>query len=300
MKNPSETQGTLRTRNPAKITPWLHVLARRPDGYHDVRLCLAPVSLYDTLVFGPIEEAAPGTDCQLELIGAEPIGPLGENLVMRAARAFQQALGEPFPWRIRLEKAIPAGAGLGGGSGNAAATLLALNHLAGSPLSRARLAELALGLGSDVTFFLDPRPVLGEGRGERLRPLPSFPAPPVLIVKPPLSIATALAYGRVTPRLRPAPEELPRLDSLEALLPLLANDFETPLFLDHPELAAIKARLLALGAAGALLSGSGSALFGLFRDAAARDRAARAIQDEGRWRAWPCAVLPRHDYGPRA
>lgn len=281
-------------QTPAKITPFLHVLARRPDGFHEVRLGLVPVSLYDSIAI----EIAPGRGIALEVDGPEPLGPPEDNLVHRAARAFQRASGTLPGLRLHLRKHIPAGAGLGGGSGNAAGTLVALNTIAGRPLSGERLAALALGLGADVPFFLAPRPSLAEGRGERLQPLEGFPELPVLIVKPPFAVSTAAAYRAVRPRPRPA--SAGRLDSLAAVVGALHNDFEAPLFGHYPELAAIKRRLLEAGAAGALLSGSGSALFGVFADAPARDRALRALSAEPSWRVWPCATLARHDYLPTA
>jgi 4-diphosphocytidyl-2-C-methyl-D-erythritol kinase len=291
MKSAFKTQGILRVRSPAKVTPWLHVLGRRGDGFHEVRLGLVPVSLYDILEFRPAGDQA----FALTVEGAEPIGAVRDNLVWRAAEAFQRESERPLAVAIHLIKSIPSGAGLGGGSGNAAATLLALNRLGPRPLSREALLRLAGELGSDVPFFLDPRPSLAMGRGEWLRPLEGFPALPLLIVKPAFSIPTAEAYARVRPAERALAEPAPR--TLEALLELLENDFEPALFPVFPELAAIKARLLEAGAAGALLSGTGSALFGLFPDIPSRERAMRELASEREWRLFSCEMSLRHDYG---
>lgn len=292
----SKTQGAFRFATPAKITPVLRVLARRSDGYHDVRLALVAVSLQDAIAWEP-----GGTELALQVQSAEPLGPWRENLVYRAALAFQGAAGVTLRGRLRLTKRVPTGAGLGGGSANAAGTLVALNLQHGSPLSEHRLWELAQSLGSDVPFFLNPRPQWAEGRGERLSPIPGFPRLPVLVVKPPFAISTAQAYGQVRPRPDPATgaPALPRLDSLEAVAAALVNDFEPALLPAYPALGAIKARLLAAGARGALLSGSGSAVFGLFDDDAGRDCAAQVLAgEEPAWTVLSCATLPGHAYTP--
>jgi 4-diphosphocytidyl-2-C-methyl-D-erythritol kinase len=295
MRSGTKTQAPFRVDTPAKITPVLHVGRRRADGFHEVRIALVPVSLYDTLVFRP----GAGEGIALRVESGEELGPPGENLVLRAAHAFREALGAPLSIRIVLVKRIPAGAGLGGGSGNAGGTLVALNRWCGHPLAPATLERLAAALGSDVPFFLDPRPAWAEGRGERVRPWTSLPPLALLVVKPPASIATAEAYRLVTPEPGAETVQSPRWDSMAAVAAGLFNRFEAALLPRHPELAEIKARLLALGAAGALVSGTGSAVFGVFAHAAARDAAAAALageQSRAGWRCLPCHSLNRHDY----
>lgn len=298
MPSRTKTQGQFRLETPAKITLRLHILSRRKDGYHELRLALAPVSLYDSLSF----DLHAGAGISLSLQGGQPPkGDEGENLVLRAALAFQEALGERVSAAIHLAKRIPAGAGLGGGSGNAAGTLVALNRWYGNPLSPARLHGLAEALGADVPFFLDPRPAWAGGVGNLLRPLEGFPLLELLIVKPPLSIATGEAYALATPEAYPpgAATDAPPLATVEQVVAGLYNRFEAALFPHHPELAQIKARLLESGAMGALLSGSGSALFGVFEDAAARDAAASGIiagEAGADWTVLPCRTLARHRY----
>jgi 4-diphosphocytidyl-2-C-methyl-D-erythritol kinase len=287
-------QGAFIFRTPAKITIHLRVLSKRNDGYHDVRVALAPVGLYDTIAWQP-----GGEQLFLEVSSAEALGPVEQNLVFRGALAFQVASGLSVHGRLRLEKRVPSGAGLGGGSANAAGTLVVLNRLYGEPLSEHRLWELAQQLGSDVAFFLRPCPQWAEGRGERLTPIASFPRLHVLVIKPPFGISTAQAYSKTVPR--PESYPLPPLRSLQEVLTALANDFELALFPEYPALSEIKERLLAAGARGALLSGSGSAVFGLFTDAAARDQAmAELAQESSRrgiaWMVLPCDTLERHDY----
>ncbi|MBI3992243.1 MAG: 4-(cytidine 5'-diphospho)-2-C-methyl-D-erythritol kinase [Candidatus Lambdaproteobacteria bacterium] len=282
----------MRIRTPAKINTVLHVLARRPDGYHDLFLTYVPVSLYDEIAF---ELGAP-PGIELTVAGAALPAAPRDNLVHRAAAAFYARCGLAPALRLRLLKRIPFAAGLGGGSGNAAGTLRALNHLHGAPLAPQALAGLARELGADVPFFLHPRPMLARGIGDELTPWGDLPPWPLLIVKPDVAIATAAAYGLVRPRARP--DVPPPGRDLAGVLAHLDNDFEPALFPVHPLLARIKAALLAVGAAGALLSGSGSAVFGLFTDEHARDRAAARLAPQGLGLLLPCAVLSRHAYLP--
>jgi 4-diphosphocytidyl-2-C-methyl-D-erythritol kinase len=285
-------QAVIRIKTPAKITPYLRILARRADGFHDVRIVLLPVSLFDVLEF----ERNATKKISLHVEAAEPLGAVTRNLVYRAAMAFRRASGVRIGLTIKLSKHIPAGAGLGGGSGNAAGTLVALNALCGHPLDAARLFELAVDLGSDVPFFLSPAPALAQGRGEKLQPLPAFPAVPLLVVKPPFSVSTAEAYAQTEPR-GPAGHR-PPLGTLAEVRAALRNDLEQPVFRMHPELSTVRGALLDAGAVGALLTGSGSALFGLFADRPTRDAAAKALADEPAWRVLSCEPLPSHSYLP--
>ncbi len=290
MKSDGKRQGTIQLLAPAKITPYLRVLERRPDGYHDVDLALVPISLYDSLNF----RLTPGAPTALTVESPEPLGPEADNLVLRAARAYREALAEPVSAAIHLTKRIPAAAGLGGGSADAAATLVALERLMGSPLGPGRLREIAAGLGADVPFFLDPRPCRAQGSGKRLQPLPGGVVLPLVVVKPAFPIRTAEAYGAV----RPSAENLdaPGFPRLGKMHDSLHNDFEAALFPRFPELGAIKARLLAAGALGALLSGTGSAVFGVFPSETARDGALDGLSDQRGWRVFACRTLTGHDY----
>lgn len=300
MRLSTKTQGSagpwMKLRTPAKVTLVLRVLGPRKDGYHDVQIALAPVSLYDTLEIKRI----PDKGLSLEVDSPESLGPEQENLVWRAARAFEAAAGVEMGVAFRLTKRIPSGAGLGGGSGNAAAALIACNRLWGEPLDAARLSAAAAGLGSDVPFFLAARPAWAEGRGERLRALPGFPRLMLLAVKPRFSIPTGSAYQALAAsrRHRPAlpPGNPPPLNTVDEVVAALHNDFEPTLCSRYPELTEIKTRLLAEGAAGALLSGTGSALFGVFAADVARNRAAERLAREGRWAVMPCETLAGHRY----
>lgn len=284
-----KTQAPLKLRSPAKINPILRVLRRRDDGYHDVALCLLPVSLYDTVTIGPGPAGI-----RLTVDSAQALGDPSQNLVHRAAAAFCDAMGEPPALTLGLTKHIPAGAGLGGGSGNAAAVLLGLNALAGYPLAGERLAALALGLGADVPYFLNPQPCWGLGRGERLAPISAPPSLPLLIVVPPLGISTGEAYAQVTPRA--APTAPPTLDTPEALVAALHNDFAAPLGRRHPVLGEVRDALLGAGARAALLTGSGSATVGYFADETTQQQAAATLSRGTPWQVFPCHTLARHDY----
>jgi 4-diphosphocytidyl-2-C-methyl-D-erythritol kinase len=245
------------------------------------------VGLYDR-----IELSAGGDAIRLEC--SDPALPTDEsNLAFRAAQRFFDALGQPGGARIRLEKRIPAGAGLGGGSSNAASVLLGLNRLHGAPFSRARLLSLGKGLGADVPFFIFQSPALASGIGERLEAYPRIPPLTAVVVCPPLSVSTRMVYQNLNLQLtnRSKPPTKAHLKTA-AFDPLqhLCNDLETVTLALHPELGAIKRCLIELGALGSLMSGSGSSVFGLFRDRGVARNAADALAGTPGWGVF-CAEL---------
>ena len=307
---------------PAKITLHLEILRRLDNGYHEVELVLAPVSIFDSIFLLQKQDSSGLT---LEIEQAQPAGGVledtppentaldnpAQNLVARAVRAYGEAAGVPVNMHLRLQKRIPAGAGLGGGSGNAGGMLTLLNRRDGHPLSPGRVEALALELGADVPFFLHPRPALARGIGERLMPLGGLPRLELLVVMPGFSISTAEAYGLAGADLDPPGASSSRAPMAERPWPpgttprpeqlarSLFNRFEAVLFPRYPELATLKESLLEAGAAGASLSGSGSAVFGIFHDAQARDEALAALSSEAARRQWtlfPCHTLSRHRY----
>ena len=244
-----------------KINLGLHVLRKRPDGYHDLESLFIPWhGLHDVL------EIVPAAAPEMHLYGLSlgEGGDGGDNLCMRAWQLLHECYGIP-PVAIHLWKGIPAGAGLGGGSADAAFTLRMLSEMFGLGLSDELLASLAARLGSDCAFFVYNRPMVASGRGEILVPyeidVTKFR---IEVVTPPVHVSTREAYAGVTPR-EPAislREALSR--PLDEWREVLVNDFEPSVFAAHPELARIKADLYARGARYASLSGSGSAIFGLF------------------------------------
>lgn len=263
-------------RAPAKLNLRLAVLAREESGFHSLETLFCALELADTL------ELEPADGLELRVEGDVP-GRAEDNLVHRAARAFYEAAGIEPAARIRLRKRIPAGAGLGGGSSDAAATLRALNRQHGEPLDRRALLGLGSALGSDVPFFLAGSPfALAWGRGERLLPLPTPPPAPVLLAVPEAGVSTAEAYnwldrrrgreGRGAPR--PALLDIDALRDWDGIAPAAVNHFEPAVFERRPELARLRTALAESGARFALLTGTGAAVFGVYADAARRDAAA--------------------------
>ncbi len=252
----------------AKVNLSLKVLGRRADGYHELRTVFQTVGLHDRIHF-EFTPARRGLTIELEDELAIP-----DNLVLRAARRFCESEGVRGALRMRLEKRIPMGAGLGGGSSNAAAVLLALGPLTGRCPPMARLLELASELGSDVPFFLYGGTALGLGRGEELYPLPEAPPHPLVILAPPVHVSTAEAYRALRLPALTTPVDSRKLSIFQSFvwradyLSGTENDFEAAVFGLHPELGRWKRKLERLGARAARLSGSGAALFGVFPDRA--------------------------------
>lgn len=280
---------------PAKVNLVLRVLARETGGFHQIETVFAALDLTDEIT---VERGPAGV--ALEVEGDAPADPR-TNLAGRAALAFLAAAGARDGVRVRLRKRLPTGAGLGGGSSDAGATLRALNVLFGHPLERARLLDLGAGLGSDVPFFAAGVALaLAWGRGERLLRLPSLPEAPCLVVVPPFSIATADAYaamaearaGTIGP---PSANILDpvALSSWERIAELAANDFEPVLLARHPELARALSLLRETGPLLALLSGSGSALFAVYPDDDSREAARAFVLDAGCGRVLPARTVRR-------
>jgi 4-diphosphocytidyl-2-C-methyl-D-erythritol kinase len=281
---------------PAKINLYLDILHKRPDGFHELRTLFHRTGLQDSLrleAVGPRKDQADPLVADLRVDGPRELTagiPLNEgNLVWRALVELDRVLPEPLPrLEILLEKRIPHGAGLGGGSSDAATALLLGNRLAPRPLPEEELRPVAGRIGSDCAFFTLPDgAAVGAGRGEVLTPAPAVMLP-CLLVLPPFGISTREAYGRLTPELLGARSDAnAALDWLEAGAtsqpPRLENSFEAALEPVHPELRQIREELSARGAILARLSGSGSAVFGLFRDPSDCRRAARAMEPK-----WHC------------
>lgn len=271
----------------AKVNVWLSVGHGRIDGYHSVDTVLLALELADEIRLSAADR--PG----LDVVG-DPSVPTGaENLCWRAQELFAQTVpaARAGPQRIHLRKRIPAGAGLGGGSADAAAVLLALNEAFELPLSTAQLGSLGAELGSDVPFFLSGSSMaIGSDRGQDVVPLAAPPTRPVLILVPDFGISTAHAYGWLDEDRGPepipsastavTPDERTTLADWQGVEALAANDFEGPVFRRHPILKTGKHALLEAGASVSLLCGSGSCLFGVFESSDARDRAARSVPAE--------------------
>lgn len=262
---------------PAKLNISLEVFGKRPDGYHNIRSVMVPVSLYDEV---SVEEAAEGIEVA---VGDSAIPWDASNTCHKAARLFMERTGAPRGVRISIRKRIPAEAGLGGGSSDAAATFKGLMALAGTAPPQDELLAMAAAVGADVPFFMCGRPALVEGLGDRVTPL-SWAVPfCAVIVKPPFGLATREGYGRLgrAPGDPPPRGAVPSVRGWGELVSLVGNDFEAAWADDRPEIAEIKEELLAAGAAAAGMSGSGSAVFGLYRDEEEAREAQGALSRSG-------------------
>ncbi|MBF0556288.1 MAG: 4-(cytidine 5'-diphospho)-2-C-methyl-D-erythritol kinase [Nitrospirae bacterium] len=266
---------------PAKINWFLRVTGKRADGYHEIYSAMQAISLYDTIIIEPSDA--------FELISDIPI-PVTDNLVYKAAEAFfarEELKSKSNRVRITLKKEIPAEAGLGGGSSDAAYTLIGLNKLFGGIFTVEDLSSMAAKIGSDVPFFIYGNFAFVEGRGERVTPLEVNSTINLLIVKPPFSISTAWAYRKFDGRVFDAiPSRAELRDGLITALELydfertracMKNDIEDILIDTFPGIYEIKNTLLKEGAAAAMLSGSGSAVFGVFKDVNTRDKAVLSL-----------------------
>jgi 4-diphosphocytidyl-2-C-methyl-D-erythritol kinase len=252
---------TIEMLAPAKLNLLLRITGRRGDGYHDIESIFIPVALYDTLKISK-------RDRGVELHCSGRMVPEGsDNLVYRAAARFFDSTGIKEGAAIRLIKNIPISSGLGGGSSDAATTLKGLNRLWGDPLSGKDLDGLALTLGADVPFFLMQRPAVARGIGEVLQPIEEFPCFWYVIVSPNIMVSTAWAYNMVRIELteRNNLNKIAILKDATINIPdILSNDLERVTLGKYPFLYSIKTSLIELGALGALMSGSGPSIFGLF------------------------------------
>jgi len=263
---------TLEKQSFCKVNLLLNILSSRPDGFHELETVMHPVNLCDTLTFSRTTRA-------IELSCSDPALPAdSRNLVYRAAAAFRDQAKISDGVTIRLEKKIPMAAGLGGGSGNAATTLLALNELFGLPLKPQDLHSIAAQLGSDIPFFLQSKPALATGRGEKIHSLDFFPAlrgTAFILVHPGFGIATAWAYQQL-PRFPEALNGKPgraekliqalQTSDLELAARQFYNSLEAPALYKFPLLRIIQEFLRENGALATLMSGSGSTTFAIARD----------------------------------
>ncbi len=269
----------VRLRAFAKVNYALDVLGRRADGYHEVSTVMQSISLADQV---ELQRATGGFDLSLEPEDVE-IGPQERNTTYLAWKALQSLTDEELPVKVTLRKKIPAGAGLGGGSANAAAVLVGLNELFGLRLRVDELRKIGAGIGADVPFCISGGTALGEGIGEILTPLSAPPAHLLVVAKPLGSADTAgiyLAYDEAETEsahsVEPVVSAL-RSDNLSALATAVGNDLAPVTRCFIPEVATLGRTLLASGALGASMSGSGTAVFGIFDDAEAAGIAEDAL-----------------------
>ncbi|MDJ0780414.1 MAG: 4-(cytidine 5'-diphospho)-2-C-methyl-D-erythritol kinase [Desulfosarcinaceae bacterium] len=281
---------------PAKINLFLRVLGRRPDGYHEIESLFCPVGLYDHITLSPADGVQ--INCDAAHVPCDE-----RNLAHRAAIRFLHALaesGQPPPLflakgvHIDLQKEIPVGAGLGGGSSDAAAVLKGLNAICGCPFDLDHLRRLALSLGADCPFFIDARPALATGIGEQLTIFHSLPKLYAIIIYPGIHTATADVYKKLKLGLTKQQKKIsyftftgPEFDARRHLI----NDLETVTENDHPEIQTAKTDLRQSGALGVLMSGSGSSVFGLFHAESAARRALAALVLRRGWQVYLAPLL---------
>lgn len=266
----------------AKLNLTLDVLGKRPDGYHDLRSVMQGISLCDEV------QIFIGAGKEWKIVCTEPGIPTDEkNLAWKAARAFCNTVGfEPDGLEIRIEKRIPAGAGLGGGSADAAAVLRGLNRHCGNPFPVQQLAEVGAKVGSDVPFCVFLGTAMAEGRGERLRVLPGIPACSIVVCKPDFSISTPELYRRLDESVithRPnnkAMEEALYLADLHLISNEVLNVFDEVVSAVHPELDEIKAVCKSFGSLCQQMTGSGSAVFAIMPDERAALSACKALSEK--------------------
>ena len=290
---------TLVPRAHAKVNLDLRVLGTRPDGFHELRTVFQAIELHDTLTW--TQRAGPFTvKCRMAGV------PLDDtNLVSQAASRLWKALGRtgtPRDVAVKIDKRIPLQAGLGGGSADAAAALLALARLwGGAPITLLR--EVGTSIGADVSFFLSGGTALGLGLGEEIYPLVDLPTHWIVIVRPPFGVSTAEAYSWYDEDRTAGLKEAREIQLLPVPWPTRAaqmiNDLEPPVVRRHPEITGLKATLREAGAVAAAMSGSGSAVFGLFRSRAAAARLIKPLSKAGN-RAMLTRTITRAEYERRA
>lgn len=262
---------------PAKLNLSLRVFGRGCDGYHYIHSVMVPVSLYDEVT---VEEVPSGIAVECD---APEVPTGGTNSCRRAAALFMEWAGAPSGVKIRLRKTIPVESGLGGGSSDAVATFKGLIALTGRTPPPETLRDMAAKIGADVPFFLAGGAAFAEGFGERITPMRWSVPFHAVIVRPPFGMSTREAYARLgrAPGEAPAPAPAPTFRTFADIAGAVRNDFESALEPDLPEIAEIRRELRAAGAAAAGLSGSGSAVFGLFESGGAARRAGEEVSPRG-------------------
>ena len=288
----------MKIRAPAKINLSLRVVGKRADGYHLLDTIMVPVSLYDEIEIHQIRRSESGRSESPALIQIRcnhPSVPLGqENIAYRAAELLMRKTKIRQPLLIRIRKKIPVGAGLGGGSTDAAAVLVGLNRMWKLRLSVPQLERLALQLGADVPFFIRSKPARARGIGEKLRLLPNLRRRWLVLAYPGFPVATAWVFGNLPPKLTKVSVNTSiatLLESLDKLDTLLINDLEQVTLRRYPEIVRVKSMLSLAGAAGVLMSGSGSSVFGVFKSKRLAEKAFRRMQHEEGVQAFLVRVL---------
>jgi 4-diphosphocytidyl-2-C-methyl-D-erythritol kinase len=288
-------KGSVRLQAYAKVNLALNITGKRDDGYHELRTVFQTISLHDTLDISIARSPNPSVQW---MTCSDPELQGKENLVLRAIRAISPKIGFEGSLVVHLEKRIPVARGLGGGSSDAAAALIGMLRLTNMELPLPRLMEIAASLGADVPFFLFGGRALAVNRGDEIYPLEDGPKRAIVVVSPKgIGVPTKDAYGWLAPELTrlTKPNRIWKFCALcWSRQETVSNDFEGPVFSRHPRLREIRDGLLKRGAANAALAGSGSAVFGVFRNPAQARRAARAFPEDS---VFVAETLSREKYG---
>ena len=281
-------QALMNILSPAKINLFLQVTGKRPDGYHALFSLMCCVNLFDKISLQFDAD-------KIEIDASHPQMPRDNaNLAYRAADLFYRSSKITAGVKISIQKQIPVAAGLGGGSSNAASVLRGLNDHYGRPFSPQQLMSLGLNLGADVPFLLHQKPALASGIGENLEAYTAWLPETVVIVYPGFAVSTAAVFQNLNLRLTNCKKKITRatLKKTGYQIPAhLCNDLETVTESQHPEIKLIKKQLVQLGALGALMSGSGPTVFGLFSDQDSASKAIQVIERHPRWMAFIAEII---------
>ncbi len=246
--------------SPSKINLGLNIVSKREDGYHNLETIFLPLLLSDIINFNKSEELTLSTDSDI-------LNKLADNLILKAITLLESYTNKKFTLEIFIHKRIPIGGGLGGGSSNASVTLKAINKIFNLGLNFEVLSKLALKLGSDVPYFLNPVPSYAKSRGEEIYPLNTEVPYPILVVNPRIKIDTSWAFTKIIPskpvmNLKNILED--GISDFDKLKKYVKNDFEEIIFREYPEVKQIKDDFYNQGAQFALMSGTGSTVYGIF------------------------------------
>lgn len=269
--------------SPAKINLFLTITGKRSDGYHDLRSLICRIGLYDSV------SIAFGFDDLIVRCNAPGVPNDGTNLAYKAASLFLNSINKREGLQITIEKRIPVAAGLGGGSSNAASVLLGLNRHYGSPFSRDELMAMSLTLGADVPFFIFGKPALASGIGEKLKAFDGLSPFTIVLVYPGFGVSTADVYKNLNLELTKCKKKLKQFQPERHHFDVkrhLCNDLESVTASRHPDIIEAKAALLKYGAGGALMSGSGPTVFGLFTDSENAKKAKYRLSKNKKWQVF--------------
>ena len=278
---------SLTLKAPAKVNYRLDVIRRRPDGYHDLRMIMQRVNLCDEITITLTDTTQISVSC-----GKKGIPDGSGNIAWKAAHSMLGLSGCSQGAAITIVKNIPVAAGLGGGSSDAATVLMGMNELLGLDLSDQKLMEIGLKLGADVPFFIFKKTALAEGVGEELTALPNMPAAWIVLINAGVHVSTTWVYRNLQLTNKGELARLPSLyGSIEDICSIFSNDLESVTIPYYPVIAEIKTSLLRLGSLGAMMSGSGSTVFGVFREQKAAEEACRKLSDGTGWFAAVVSTL---------